>query len=65
MEVLAFMILDQVDMMVAAMMIAHQAVIAVDHLHRMIMVPVTMVLLDTVDLPVVMVVLRAATIVPQ
>jgi hypothetical protein len=65
MEVLAFTILDQVGMVVAAMMTVHQAVTAVDHLHWMSMIPVTMVLQDTADLPVVMVVLRAAMLAHQ
>lgn len=58
MELLVFMILDQVDMVVVAMTIVHQAVIAEDRLHPMNIVPAIMDRVDMVDHPVVTVVHR-------
>lgn len=56
MELLVFMILDQVDMVVVAMTIVHQAVTVVDLLRPMNIVPAIMDQLDMADHPVVMVV---------
>jgi len=53
MELLVFMILDQVDMVVVAMTIVHQAVIVVDRLRPMNIVPAIMDQVDMVDHPVV------------
>lgn len=66
MEVLVSMILDQVDMVVAAMMMVHRVVIVVDRLHLMNMFPVTMVLQEvTVDRLAIMVIPQEATMALQ
>lgn len=51
MEVLVFMILVRVDMVIAAMMMVHQAAIVVDPLHQMTTVPVIMDRLEVLVVP--------------